>query len=114
MTIDDIKAYFQFRGQTWPDGFSALLFAVTEVGEAVDAHLRSDPKWKRNNQKVVNLGHELGDIYQMLQIASVELTGKTVEQNLAEKWQEKGYFIPDQLPVDHLMPEFEDEILPMS
>ncbi len=91
MDIQEIKDYFAFRGQTWPDGDSAIKFAITEIGEVVDAQMRLDPKWKRNNQKEVNLGHELGDVYQMLEIASHELTGKSLAENLMEKWQSKGY-----------------------
>jgi len=91
--IDDIKAYMNYRNQKYPDGKSALDFAVTEIGEVMDAWLRDHPnEWARNNpDKEKNLGHELGDAYQMLQIASWELTGKSLESNLREKWASKGF-----------------------
>ena len=89
--IEVIREYMAFRKQTWPTGQEALLFTVTEIGEAVDAMLRQDSKWVRNNQKESNIGDEIGDVAQMLEIASYELTGKSATENMLEKMKKKGY-----------------------
>jgi len=94
VTVEDIADYMAFRGQKWPNGKAALLFAITEIGEAVDAMMRTsdDEGWTRNNpDKTANIGWELADVYQMISIAAFELTGKTVDQLLREKWASKGY-----------------------
>lgn len=98
VTIDEIYHYMIFRGQTMPtESQPALNFAITELGEVFDARIRSKSKhlWTRNNpDKEVNVGFEYGDLYQMLQIACVLDTGKSLEENLLEKWESKG-FRPD-------------------
>src|SRR3990167_3846976 len=92
MDIEEIKKYFEFRKQGWPTGKDALDFAVTEIGEALDAWLRiNKPEYSRNNDKNANIGNELGDALMMLSIASYELTGKSLDENLLEKWKSKGY-----------------------
>lgn len=90
--INDIKAYMNYRNQKYPDGLSALLFAITEMGEVLDSYLRDNPEWSRNNpDKEINIGHEFGDLYMMAQIASYELSGRSLEDNLREKWASKGW-----------------------
>jgi hypothetical protein len=44
----------------------ALLFALTELGEAVDAHLRTKPEYARNNTKELSELDELADFALML------------------------------------------------
>lgn len=90
--IARIKDYFDFRGQVWPDGENAMKFAITELGEVVDAELRNEEKWVRNNpDKVPSVENEFGDLYQMLQIACFEKTGLTLEECMTKKWATKGY-----------------------
>ena len=94
----DIQNYFKFRGQKIPqDSQHALNFAVTELGEVFDARERLDNSWLRNNpNKEFNLAHEYGDVYQMLQIASVLDTGQTLEENLQDKWESKGFVLKNK------------------
>ena len=97
MKIQHIKDYIKFRGAVWPTGKDALDFAVTEIGEAVDAWLRKyRTDYLRNNDKRIDIGLELADCYQMLEIASHELTGKSLDENLRVKWASKGYVLPEE------------------
>lgn len=93
MDIETIKKYYEYRGMKWPDTKEALDFTVTEVGEAMDAYIRTNqPGWVRNNpDKDLNYGHELADIYQMITISAHEATGKTLDELLEEKWATKGF-----------------------
>lgn len=52
----------------WPTPTTedALLFAFTELGEAVDAHLRSKPEYARNRDKELSVLDELADCAMML------------------------------------------------
>lgn len=101
MDIKDIEKYYEFRAAVMPSGKEALDFLVTEVGEAFDAFIRQTGKnwvrktWVRNKpEKDSKLGAELGDIYQMLQIAAHQLEGCPVETLLARKWQANGFSLP--------------------
>ncbi len=49
-----------------PSTEDALLFAVTELGEAIDAHLRSKPQYARNRAKDLDVLDELADCAMML------------------------------------------------
>ena len=93
MNINEIKTYYEFRGMKWPSGKEAIDFAITEIGESMDAYIRTNqPGWTRNNpDKEANVGWELADTFQMLAIAAHELTGKTLDELLQEKWASKGY-----------------------
>lgn len=93
MDIEEVQRYYEYRGMKWPSTLDAILFAVTEVGETVDAYIRTHQSgWTRNNpNKDANLGHELADAYQMLMIAAHEATGKSLETLLREKWETKGF-----------------------
>lgn len=99
MKIQHIKNYIEWRKAVWPTGKDALDFAVTEIGEAVDAWLRKyRSDYLRNSpDKDSDIGLELSDCYQMLEIASHELTGKSLDENLRMKWARKGYTIPDEI-----------------
>ena len=48
----------------------ALAFAVTEAGEAVDAWLRTEPRWARNNDKAHDEADEWADCLMMLVTAA--------------------------------------------
>jgi len=93
MTIDHIEAYYRFRGMKMPNAKEALDFAITEIGEALDAWIRQNQEgWTRNNpDKEANFGWELADCYQMLQIAAHQATGKSLDELLTEKWASKGF-----------------------
>jgi len=88
-TIELTKEYMKERGQVYPDGESALKFAVTELGEVFDAILRKDERWVRNNDRSRDLEFEFADLYMMLSIACFEMTGVHVEDALAEKMKSK-------------------------
>lgn len=53
-------------------------FLVTEVGEVIEAVLRQEPGYVRNNDREVDLGSELADVvimaYRTARIAGVDLT----------------------------------------
>ena len=93
MNIHEIKKYYEYRGMKLPNSKEALDFAVTEIGEAMDAWIRENQEgWSRNNpDKKSNLAFELADTYQMLEIASILHNGATLEENLRAKWASKGY-----------------------
>lgn len=62
---------WQYRAElkdVWPTPTTedALLFALTELGEAVDAHLRSKPQYVRNRDKDLSVLDELADCAMML------------------------------------------------
>lgn len=93
MDINRIRRYIEFRKAVWPyDGKDALDFAVTELGEVMDAWIRLNrPNYSRNNAKDTDVGLELGDVYMMLEIASFMLTGRSLDENLRLKWAMKGF-----------------------
>jgi hypothetical protein len=49
-----------------PGRIDALRFAFTEAGEAMDADLRSNPVYARNNDRNMSVPDELGDCAMML------------------------------------------------
>lgn len=61
-----------------PSTGDALLFAFTELGEAVDAHLRSKPEYARNRDKDLSVLDELADCAMML---------LTALPNVSDVWQ---------------------------
>jgi len=95
ITLDDIKAYIKWRGGNFVvDSRDALEFAITEIGEVMDARIRErtgDFYLRNNPDKDHNVAFEYGDVYMMLQCASYLDTGKSLEENLSDKWQSKGY-----------------------
>jgi hypothetical protein len=59
----------EYLGDNWPtpNTEDSLAYAVTEVGEAIDADLRSRrPDDKRNNNRNVSVEHELAQAAMML------------------------------------------------
>jgi hypothetical protein len=62
---------WRYRSQLeayWPTPTQrdALLFAFTEVAEAIDAELRNEPHYARNNDKTLSVADELADAAMML------------------------------------------------
>ena len=55
-------------GEAWPtpEPIDALRFALTEAGEAMDAWLRTNPLYRRNNEKTLSVHAELADCAMML------------------------------------------------
>jgi hypothetical protein len=100
ISLDNIKEYIKFRGGNFVlDSQDAIEFAMTEFGEVMDARIRerSGDYYLRNNpDKGHNIPFEYGDLYMMLQCASYLDTGKSLEQNLLDKWESKG-FKPEHL-----------------
>lgn len=58
---DEIEPYFPT-----PDQHDSLAFAVTEAAEALDAQLRCNPRYKRNNSKDHTVERELAQCAMML------------------------------------------------
>lgn len=63
-----VWAYRQQLEDVWPTPTTedALLFAFTELGEAIDAHLRSKDVYARNRDKDLSVLDELADCAMML------------------------------------------------
>lgn len=68
-----------------PSTEDALLFAFTELGEAIDAHLRSKPEYARNRDKDMDVLDELADCAMML------LTALGPEHVIAWEGDSAGY-----------------------
>lgn len=49
-----------------PSAGDCAAFAVTELGEVVDAMLRNDPEYIRNNAKLPDIEMEVGDAFLMI------------------------------------------------
>ena len=91
MTINTIKKYFELRGLKFPEHpKQAIDFAVTEMGEVMDAFIRlTSDEWIRNNpDKKPNLWFELADCYMMLEIAS-SFSEMPLDQHLFQKMLSK-------------------------
>jgi len=50
----------------WPNDYDCIRFALTELGEALDAEMRENKGYKRNNVKNHGVNDELGDALFML------------------------------------------------
>lgn len=90
-TIDTLRTchatVWQYRAtlnDVWPtpDTQDALLFALTELGEAVDADLRTNGTYARNRDKSLDVLDELSDMALML------LTAMGPEPRLSESYVE--------------------------
>jgi len=59
-----VWAYRKELEHVWPcpDIWDSLLFCQTELGEAIDAYLRSKPEYARNRDKDLDVLDELGDL----------------------------------------------------
>jgi len=67
-----VWAYRQRLAHLWPtpDPQDSLRFAVTEAGEALDASLRQNPAYARNNHRNMSVEDELADCAMMLVTAN--------------------------------------------
>lgn len=78
MTIQELhKLVWDFRREMenyfpTPNREDSLAFAFTEIGEAVDAQLRQNPIYKRNNTKEHSVERELAQCAMMLLTAAGE------------------------------------------
>lgn len=67
--------YYETRGLRRPAPEEALLWLVTEVGEAADEWMRIDKDWVRNNPQPdyspERFGSELGDVMLMAMVAGL-------------------------------------------
>ena len=66
------RLVWQFREDTAdvfpvPSQHDSLRFAVTEAGEALDAHLRNNGTYKRNRDKDHSENRELADAYRQIE-----------------------------------------------
>lgn len=68
--IFKIRQYYLCRGLKWPDKKDSILWLFTELGELVDAVLRLESGWVRNNNKDTDVASELGDCLFMLLVTS--------------------------------------------
>jgi len=66
----------------------ALAFAFTEAGEAVDAWLRTDPRWARNNHKAHDEQEEWADCLMMLATAAPDGMATHVHPAFADTVEE--------------------------
>lgn len=74
-TVDWVSRGKFVRPRTLRD---AADFLVTEVGEVIEAVLRQEPSYVRNNDREVDLGDELADVvimaHRVARIAKIDLT----------------------------------------
>lgn len=86
ITEPELRAYYEYRQMRFPDTEKqAMQFYLTEIGEAMDAYIRTyESGWTRNNpDKTVSLPWELGDCYQMWCVG-VLLSGGSFERVATE------------------------------
>lgn len=59
-----VWSYREMLEPFWPcpDIWDSLLFCQTELGEAIDAYLRTKPEYARNRDKDLSVLDELGDL----------------------------------------------------
>jgi hypothetical protein len=72
-----------------PDQEDALRFVLTEVGESLDAWLRTRPEFSRNNKKSLSVADELADVAFMLLTAfgpqwSLDIGDQSFNDNIAK------------------------------
>ena len=79
------------RGQwKWPNLQDALMFLVTEVGETLDAYLRTETAgYIRNQERKRDLTEELADVVFMTLVAAC-LLGTDLEGKLCAKLERKS------------------------
>jgi len=83
--------YWVSKGQwKWPNLQDALMFLVTEVGEALDAYLRTETMgYIRNQERKRDLTEELADVLFMSCVAAC-LLGTDLEAKLCAKLERKS------------------------
>lgn len=82
--VEEVREFRERMGERFltPDPMTSILFALTEVGEAIDARLREDPRWKRNREKDHDFPRELA---QALLMTLTAMMGVVEEEKQAEK-----------------------------
>jgi hypothetical protein len=91
-----ILAYYKCRDYSWPDFAEAIVWAVTEMGEAGELHMaRELNRWQRNNPDRKEeydpdrMGEELGDAIMMLMVAGL-VSGVDPIACLVKKLEDKS------------------------
>lgn len=75
--IKIIQKEYAVRGKKWPTAQEAILWATTELGEAIDLLLMQNTTWVRNHPDAKELftaerfSEELGDVICMLIVAAI-------------------------------------------
>ena len=91
MTLQElVQGYYEYRGLSWPDANSALLFLVSEVGELADAQVHEVGGWVRNNERERVPADEAADVLMMLMVYCIN-RGIDPVQALKDKMARKGY-----------------------
>ena len=92
MTFDElsrvIDEYFEHRKMRKPNSKDAALFLASEVGEFIDALMRDENGWVRNNQKDCDVAFELADCLFMVLVCARAL-GIDPVTVLLQKMQKK-------------------------
>lgn len=101
LLLDLIKHYFHTRGLKNPQAKDAAIFLATEVGELLDALMRQELGWVRNNTKDTDPASELADCLMMTMICADAL-GVDVFETLETKLEAKLAEIYDQRRNDEL------------
>lgn len=85
-----IHDYYESRKLKWPNPEEAMMFLMTEVGEAFEAILHEKGGWVRNNPRVLapRFLEELGDIIMMAIVAGMA-TGRNPLTAMLMKMQTK-------------------------
>jgi len=68
----------------WPNTKDSIAFALCETAEAVDAILRNNPDYKRNNDKDHDVLNELGDAMFMIMSVMDYIPGEIYKTALTE------------------------------
>lgn len=73
-TLSDLEGrvvdHFRETGKAWPTTKDAAIFLATEVAEVLDAIMREESGWSRNNEKETSLEKELQDVLMMLLVTA--------------------------------------------
>lgn len=105
-----ILQYYEMRGLKMPDLKDATLWLATEVGELLDAIMRLESGWVRNNPHSLERTHvakltavedELGDCLMMLTVAALLIDADLINI-LLRKMNKKtgGELLAGQKPLD--------------
>lgn len=98
---DLIKHYFHTRGMKNPQAKDAAIFLCTEVGELLDALMRQEMGWVRNNIKESDPASELADCLMMTMVCADAL-GVDIFETLETKLEAKLTEIYEQRRNDEL------------
>ena len=97
-----ISEYFDMRGLKKPDTKDSCMWVASEVGEMIDAVMRLEQGWVRNNpDRESKVEDELGDVLMMLLI-----TAETLDINIMDALLRKmnrktgGELLAGQRPLD--------------